>query len=144
MNENELITSLNKFISRVAYLWKKGFPNSQDKRYKFKEVSELTEDRLLIQHDMNGRKTVFLDGAYIGSLDIICEISNIMEPDLEADINICFSGTHELVKGFTVPTEVSVSLYYILLKILKENPEEAKFKFERLGFEGFYERTMND
>lgn len=138
-NYNQLLNNVNTFISKIAYLWKKGFPNTQAKSYKFKEVEIITNGQLIFKVDLNGRGTAYLDGKYIGSLNIECE-DNQIESDMESDIYIEFNSKHKLDKDFIVPSEVSISLYYILLKILKEDPEKAKLNFERLEFEGFYDQ----
>lgn len=135
--KSNLITEVNRFISKTAELWHRGYPTNETKRsYKFEELKDLTDGNLEIKTDLNGRSTVFLYGKYIGSLDIIYE----GDYPIEADMHVVFNSSHQLADGFVVPTEVMASLYYILLELLKENVERAKYKFEKLGFDGFYER----
>lgn len=135
--KSNLITEVNKFISKTAELWNRGFPNDKSKKkYDFREIKDLTDGNFEIKTDLIGHSKAFLYGEHIGSLDIIYEGN---EP-IEADIHVVFNSSHQLVKEFVVPTEVMVSLYYILIKLLEDDLERSKYKFEKLGFDGFYER----
>jgi hypothetical protein len=139
---SDLVTEVNRFIQQSAKIWNSGFPNNPSKsQYKFEELSILTDGQLEFKCNMTGIIRAFLHNKEIGVVNISFDESN----PIDAHINIIQQTTYFVPglkpnTGTQVPTDTIIGLYYILIHLLKLDLEESKFKFERLGFDGFYER----
>jgi hypothetical protein len=142
---NLILHEINRFISKSVELWLRGFPTTQRPSYKFEELKELTDDRFIITRNIYGESLASLDDQnigkayfYTGQNDVDGNITPIDNDDY--DIHIEFYREGELTKGFNVPFEVKVYMYQILKNILLKDITKSKYKFEKLEFNGFYEK----
>lgn len=140
MQQNNLSSLIERLIKRCARRWSNPNIMTPPSDY-LREISDLTDGKVLIKPNENHRIHGYINNEDIGYINIFYDETGVEDPRIEFIKSTLFDIYDDDLGELKITNDNVINLYDVLMVILSKDFKKAKFKFEKLEFEGFYGTT---